>query len=253
MRVLRLSNSDDTNEAVPPAQRVGTIAGETMGAEIGQPVETITRVIWPTDDLPGRIEKWLDQYRPDFVFMKVNWYWYGYESVPLRIERKLGPRLGRPLATLGVRAAESRAVGTKKPFMTARRYAHRFIGGDSPFTNDHVVAVMDACIRKIIAHEDVVLLVKGSGRLKGHNDPGTWYYADTLRKKVGYVEGAIRKRCEELHVAWVDTATQDRVQLSGDEMQRGDGIHLDGRGQQAMGIVEGRSMAKAWREATTRN
>lgn len=250
MIVLRLSNSDDLNEAVPPDERVGNVAGRTMSEEIGQPVETITRAIWATDDLPDRIERWLDQYQPDFVFMKVNWYWYGYESVPLRVERLLGRRLGRPLARLGIRAAESPTVGSSKVFKHLRRYAHRFIGGDSPFTTDHVISVMDASIRRIVAREHTVLLVKGTGgRRAGRGDPATWYFADALARKVDTVEGAIRRRCDELHVAWVDTETQGRIAQKDRDLARGDGIHRGLKGHQILGMTEGRSMAKAWREA----
>lgn len=251
MIVLRLTNSDDLNESVPAAERVGAIAGNRMSEEIGEPVETVTRVIWATYDLPDRIDKWLDQYKPEFVFMKVNWYWYGYESVPLRIERLLGPRFGKPLARLGVRAAESPTVGTKRPFMIARRYAHRVIGGDSPFTTEHVIAVMEATIRRIIAHEQVVLLVKGTGRRDGHDDPGTWYYAPALRKKIAYVEDALREKCAAMHVAWTDIAAQGRLNPADKDMARGDGIHVGRIGQRAMGEKEGLSMAEAWRAVRT--
>lgn len=249
MKVLRLSNSDDLNEAVPVDERVGNVAGRTMSEEIGLPVETVTRAIWATDDLPDRVEKWLDQYQPDFVFMKVNWYWYGYESVPLRLERLLGSRLGKPLARLGVRAAESPTIGTKRPFMTARRYAHRVIGGDSPFSSEHVIVVMEATIRRIIAHEHVVLLVKGTGRRDGHDDPGTWYYAPALRKKIAHVEDALRETCATMHVAWTDIAAQGRLDPADRNMARGDGIHVGRVGHQAMGEKEGLSMAEAWHAA----
>ena len=71
MKVLRLSNSDDLNEAIPVEERVGNVAGRTMADEIGLPVETVTRAIWATDDLPDRVEKWLDQYQPDLSLIHI--------------------------------------------------------------------------------------------------------------------------------------------------------------------------------------
>lgn len=250
MKVLRLCDSDDFDEAVPLESRVWSVAQRAMAAELSTDVETVPRLIWPTSDLPERVEKWLDQYQPDFVLLKVNWYWYGYESVPLRVERVLGPRLGKPLASLGLRAADSRTVGHSPVFKQLRRYAHRFIGGDSPFTTAHVVTVMEAVIRRIIAREDVVLLVKGIGLVGNRDDPATGYYVERFGKKVSTVQGSLRRLCEDLHVTWIDPVTDGRTGFRDPDQERGDGIHRGEWGYRRVGEREGLAMAREWKRST---
>jgi hypothetical protein len=70
MRVLRLSNSDDTAGELSPEVRAWHIAGEVLAAALGEPVETTTRVIWPEPSLPDLVDRWLDRYEPDMVFSR---------------------------------------------------------------------------------------------------------------------------------------------------------------------------------------
>lgn len=107
IRILRLGNSDDTSPGIPDDQRAYALAAQVLEDAAGQPVETVVRTIWPDPELPGLIDEWLDRYKPDLVFLKVTWYWYGYESVPLRLERRL------------------RWIGKRSPALARRQPARR--------------------------------------------------------------------------------------------------------------------------------
>ena len=161
MRLLFLGNSDDLNPETPEERRAPHLCAQFLSEATGQPCDVIARAIWPSPDLPDLIDRWLDRYEPDLVLFKITWFWYGYESVPIRIERVLG-RLGRPIAAVGLRAAATPTVGHSRPFKFGRRMAHRLIGGDSPFTPKQVIEITELCLRRIIAREGTIVVAKGT-------------------------------------------------------------------------------------------
>jgi hypothetical protein len=85
---------------VPGAERAHRIADELFTELTGEPVEPVLKLFWPEPGLPDIVDRWIARYQPDVVFMRTSMVWCAYESVPLRIERRLG-RLGRPLARFG--------------------------------------------------------------------------------------------------------------------------------------------------------
>ncbi|MBK9611492.1 hypothetical protein [Candidatus Amarobacter glycogenicus] len=111
MKLLRLGNSDDIDPSVPDDQKNWYVAGKVLEEAIGEPVETVVKAIWPGEELPRKVSEWIDEYRPDMVFLKVTWVWYGYESVPRRIERIFG-RVGKPVARAGVEGGEASEART---------------------------------------------------------------------------------------------------------------------------------------------
>lgn len=243
MWVLRLGNSDDLATDVPEDQRNYVVAAQCLEEAVGEQVETVVRPIWPRPGLPDLVDQWLERYQPDFVFLKVTWYWYGYESVPLRIGRLLG-RAGRPVARAATWAAASPRFSHQRWFKWGRRAAHRLIGGDSPFEPATVIARMEAVIRRVAAREQIVLVVKGTGG--GRRDEGTLagYYGNFARKRA-FVEGSIERLCAQLHVTYVGTGPpkgpEDR------DIDEGDGLHKGARGHNAMGRQEGEAMVAGWR------
>ena len=96
MRVLRLGNSEDRSPGIADSDRAWYIAGIVLAEACGESVETVVRPISPTRELPDLLDKWLDEYQPDLVLLKVTWYWYSYESVPRRIERLFGRFWSKP-------------------------------------------------------------------------------------------------------------------------------------------------------------
>jgi hypothetical protein len=243
MRVLRLSNSDDFAGDLAPEARAWHVAGELLAAEIGEPVETTTRTIWPTAAVADLVESWLDRYEPDMVFLKVNWYWYGYESVPLRLRRRL-PIVGRPLAAAGDGAQKISWVSRTRAFKAARHVANRAIGGDSNFTCDEVIERVQAVIRRIIVRENIIVIVKGTGG--GRDAIGALgpYYA-RFKPKREYVEDTIEAFCRDLGVHYTGIGrvrTRDEADLD-----RGDGVHKGAHGLSRVGVLEGEAMVAAWR------
>lgn len=242
MRVLRLSNSDDTAGDLPEEARAWHIAGEVLAAAIGEPVDTTTRVIWPRPAVADLVDRWLERYDPDMVFLKVNWYWYGYESVPLRLRRRL-PVVGKPLAAAGDGATRIPWVSRTRGFKACRHLANRIIGGDANFTCDEVIERMQAVIRRIVARENVILIVKGAG---GGRDAfgALGPYHDRFVPKRQYVEGAIEAFCRDLGVHYTGIGrlrTRDEADLD-----RGDGVHKGAHGLGRVGRAEGEVMVAAW-------
>ncbi|MGH7754308.1 MAG: hypothetical protein ACREN5_15995 [Gemmatimonadales bacterium] len=242
MRVLRLSNSEDSAGDLPPQKRPWRIAGDVLAAAAGEPVETTVRVVWPDPSLPDLVDRWLDRYGPDMVFLKVNWYWYGYESVPLRLRRRV-PVLGRPLAAAGDGTTRITWLARTRGYKAARHLANRVIGGDANFTCDEVIERMQAVIKRIVAREDIILVVKGTG---GGRDAfgalGPYYQRFVPRRE--YVEGAIEAHCAELGVHYTSIGRL-RTREEAD-IDRGDGVHKGERGLGRVGVSEGNVMVQAW-------
>jgi hypothetical protein len=244
MRILRLGNSDDLNPAIPVEDQGWYIAQQLISANLGEPVETKLRAIWPGAELPGLVDEWIDEYQPDLVFLKVTWFWYAYESVPRRIERIFG-RAGKPVARAGLNATKKPRLVSHPAFKLGRRAAHRVIGGDTPFPSSQVLAVMQETIRRVLAREDIALLVKGTGDGRGPKDniPGSH---ERFTKRRTEVEGTIERFCQGLHVPYIGTGRNPTAEQRMD-LKQGDGLHRGAPSHERMGRWEGEAMLAAYR------
>jgi len=249
MRVLRLGNSEDMRDDLPLESRAWHVAGAQLEAAVGEPVETVLRPIKPTAELPGLVDEWIEDARPDLVFLKVTWYWYAYESVPRRIERIFG-RAGRPVARAGTAATRNPTVVRNSAFKLGRRAAHRLIGGDTPYPAASVLDVMEATVRRVLAHESIALLVKGTGGSREQAGDGFYGPVERFAERKLQVEGGIERFCDGLGVPYIGTPT--RSEVSAAEVKRGDGIHRGELGHGRMGMHEGESMVAAWRAFNAR-
>src|SRR5437762_14075309 len=90
MRVLKLCTSDEFAGDLPDSARAYRIAENVIREKTGEGVETTLKAIWPDRALPGIVEGWLDRYSTDLVLLVVSGYWMTFESVPLRLEHRLG-------------------------------------------------------------------------------------------------------------------------------------------------------------------
>ena len=241
MRVLRLGTSDDVIDDVAEHLRSPRIAESVLAEAVGEPVETIVRPIWPRPNLPELVDRWLDQYRPDLVYFTVVPFWYVYESVPVRVERRLG-RFGRKVAPVGQRAAATPFSNTL-PFRALRAAGMRTIGGEAHFTPGQVLEVVEACIRRIVAREDVALVVIGStGRRCAAY---SWGGVARDRARRATVHESLSTLCAQLHVPYFGgdslmTSRQWKALLGTD------GTHLGIDGQRSMGLEQGARMLAAW-------
>jgi hypothetical protein len=241
--LLFLGNSNDLNPDIPDELRSPAVTARLLADAIGEPVDLSVRVIWPDPSLPDLVESWLDRYEPDIVFLKVNWYWWGYESVPRRIERVLGPA-GRLPSRAGTKLADTSAVGHSRAFKQLRRLCHRAIGGDAPFTAAQVVDVVDACMARILARESIVLVVKGTATYTLQGEPAVWDYRERFERGRDRVEGALESKCRRLGVAWSDNRGTGGREHGG--LDRGDGIHHDVDVQEFMARRHAGDLAAAW-------
>ncbi len=241
IRVLRLTNSDDFNADIPPELRAGAIADRMLKEATGQEVETLSRHIWPTPALPGLIARWVEQHEPDLVFIRIASYWFTYESVPLKIERALGPWSKR-LTKVGNRAAESRVIGHSRAFKLLQKGMLRTIGGATLLTADETVAATESYLRPILAREGVGVVVRG---------PRTPF--GMLRSKAGmrkseqrrqYVNRRLAALCEKYHVTFTAFETLDEVTNPAHRLA--DLVHASESGQQQVGAMEGKALVREW-------
>ena len=247
MKLLWLGTSNDAGTYLPDSQRAPQLAAAELGRLLETDVEVVARGSWPTRRLPSVVESWVERYQPDLVFLKVTAYPFCYESVPLKIERKLG-WVGKPVADLGLKAANIGWLASNPAFHVARRLAQRTIGGVSPFEPEEVLERMSSCIRTIVRRENIALLVRGP---RGTNDYGS---SSRARRRSAtrraFVDDSLSELCSELHVTYAGRETRSEVTWKATTL--GDRVHYDEKEQKlgARGVVPW--LLRAWEEQQPR-
>ncbi len=242
MRILRLTNSDDFNGRIAEESRTPAVAQRTFEQATGLSAETTTRVIWPDDELPTLIDRWLDRFEPDLVMLAISSFWFTYESVPLRIQQRLGPRVGRPLAQAGIRAAAKPWLAESALFRRGREMAHRVIGGVAYFTPEYIMGLMEACTRTITRRESMALLLRGPH--SAFNAPGSRAGYELAERRRTQVVGGLRRISEKFEVELMGRDVAPRFET---EIFMKDHVHLNDFGHRQRGEEEGRGMVRAWR------
>jgi hypothetical protein len=235
VKVLWLTNSDDLGQAspVPEEQRSYRLAARRFEERTGEPAEMIPRVIWPSPKLPGLIDEWIERYEPDMVMFRINGYWYLYHSVPLQIERALG-RVGRPVARAGTKISKTPWIAHTLAYHYARKGATRVFGGATYFHPDEITELVDVCVRRILQHEQLMLVVRD--QLGDWDDVDRWYY---VHRKVSAL-------CESLHVKYVGRNPFGPEQQPGNLYDKGDRFHTNALGQAWYAEKESEAMAEVW-------
>ncbi len=215
---------------------------ERLEGELGQPVEVTVRPTWPTEALPGLVEKWLDQYQPDIVFMSVPSFWFLYESVPLKLQRWGGPA-GRWLARLGLASANTKPLAHRRVYHWFRWAAMRTIGGAPHFEPEEVM-VVEPVLRSVARAESIGLAVRGpqsSAPWSTTSHRRAWRDARQQR-----LEGRLWPLCEELHASLVEPGGG---QTRTGDYRSGDRNHRTGVAFQAMVEADVRACVAAWERA----
>lgn len=232
MKVLFLGNSSEVYGKLDPADRRTSRAAQSLEEAFGEPVEMLTRTVWPTPALPATVEKWMGEFQPDMVYLNVISFWFNYESVPLKFERVLG-RIGKPLTNAGIKASQTRWPGHTRAFHWVREKSQRVIGGATFFEPEDVIAVVTDCARMAVRHENVVVVVKGPRGSGAYHGVGrSRSRAEERRQRV---HAALSRLCEELHVDYVGVErpihlTNPRGDLLPDKLHRGaEGHEQSGR------------------------
>ena len=242
MRILRLTNSNDALDDISPEQRGAEIAKRLVAELTGEQVETISRVFWPSEKLPGIVERWLAEYEPDTVFFRVSSFWVSYESVPLRVRRTLG-RFGALPGRVGLEVGGNQRFASSAIGKTVRRTAARTIGGDPHFTPAEAARHVEAVVRVVLARESILPVVRGPGH--AFNSAGTARGLARGRRLSDELDSMLAAACERLHVPYA-SASYIGHQSS---FARADEVHEGPEGQRLYGEFEGKLIARAWMEA----
>lgn len=201
VKILWVGNSNDRPSAeVLEGQLRHKLLEPRLAEAIGEPVDITSRPLWPTEDAPRVMSGWLERWEPDIVYLKANQFWFNHESVPLRIERMLGP-LGRPIARAGLRANETGWLAHNSAFRSARDLARRRIQGAYLFEPDEVVQRLGECIRVVLRTETTYLLVASSFGISNSSSDATTRRRTEARRLA--VHRGLERLCGELHVDYI--------------------------------------------------
>ena len=239
MKILRLTNSNDVASRLPASQLSAAIADETVARITGEQPDTTVRVIWPGPELPSIVGRWIERYDPDVVFLRASSFWVCYESVPLRIQRRLG-LLGRGVGALGLRVGGHPAVASNPLARSLRTYAVRTIGGDTYFTPAEATAHVEATLRTVLSAESVIPVLRGPAHILNSSRNHAGYLRAQAR--VFDFERRLAALCGALHVSYVSA----RGPAADAESFLPDQTHDDLPTQRVFGELEGRAIAEAW-------
>lgn len=243
MRVLRLGTSNDDQTPVPEDQRAWKIAERLFSEAVGEPVETVLRRGWPSASFPGRLEAWVEELEPDFVVLQVNNYWYGHESVPLWFDRRLG-RVGKSLSGAGAKVGEWSWVADNRLAQLVSRRAPDILPYATHFTVSEVASCMELALRKVLAHEGVILLVRGNEDWPIPTASRRFNRRNHARNLA--MSAAMKDVCERLRVPYAQ-----RPSLAVGEIKtlNDAGFHSAPEEQRRAGEFDGEAMIAAWRSA----
>lgn len=197
MRVLLLGNSNDAGEWFEGGRKRHEIVRDRLAELYGEPVEVITKPLWPNEDLPNVAEGWIRTYEPDVVYLTIVSFWFQYRSVPLRVRRLLGP-FGNWVSDAGFRVAESSRWAYNPVFRGIRGALQSVIGGDPHFTTDEVVERVSDVIRRGLRHESTVFAVQGADGRTAYSKSRRGQARDEARRLL--VDQRMRTFCAEHHV-----------------------------------------------------
>lgn len=238
LKILRLTNSNDFNPAIPERSRGPALTDAIIRAALDEPVETISRSFWPSERFPPILNEWLDRYEPDLVFIRSAAYWVSFESVPLRFERKLG-WLGKWPAKVGNKIGSEPTIASNWLARRGRRAAVRTIGGDTYFTPKAAASHVEDMLRVIVKRESVVALVRGPGHT--HNSAGTRRAYARAKSRNEAFESELKAVCGRMRVAYVSAFAAAAASGLGR-----DDVHTVEGGERAFAEMEGPAIVKAW-------
>jgi hypothetical protein len=214
---------------------------EPLSEAMGEPIEIIARVTWPTDRLPRVVDEWMERYKPDVVVLPVSSYWFLYESIPVT-QRRFGPA-GRFVARIGLKAAKKPWLAHNGVFRAGRRTLQKAIPGSPYFEPEELVETLRATIRRIVRHEGVyVLVIAGSGGDKWASDAAALErFADRRRR----VDAGLKDFCRALHVDYWDLGMVASLPKSATPASlQGDKLHLDEEGHRQTAVRQLRTVVR---------
>lgn len=243
IRVLRMGTSDAWAGEVPPELRQHAVLGRELERALGEPVEVTVEGGWPNSRWSAMVERWIGEFRPDIVLLEPNWFWWGYESIPLRIERATGLR-GK-VAKVALNAGKSKYIADSVVASWVTRTANRFVRGANYCTPEEVLSGLDGVFHTVLAHEDVVFVVQAPPQWSWARFASSGYVARSLAKTMTVSEGLARL-CATAQVPLIPAWRPSK-----DELQwavTAAGTHLSVAGHDMAGKREAAFLAARWRE-----
>jgi len=245
LRILRLTDSNDSRSSLPEPLRASAIAEATAAELTGEQIETIVRPIWPSPELPGILSGWMARFEPDVVFLRTPTYWVSFESVPLRIRRRLG-RFGEWPADVGLKVGGHPRFAESRLGHGVAALALRTIGGDTHFTPGEACERVESLLKVVLGHESAVTVVRGPSYSMA--SPGDSRASVRAFRRNHEFNTLLAGLCTRLHVEFASAATPtDDLSL-----RAADGLHTNEHGQRVTGELEGRAIAAAWQGASSR-
>lgn len=235
MKILWLGNSNDQPSAeVPESALRHKLLEPRLAEAIGESVEITARQFWPTPDAAKVVEGFMTRYAPDVVYLGTNSFWFNHESVPLRLERALGP-FGSFVRRTALNANGAGWFAHNRAYRSVRDFARRHIDGAYHFEPEEVVQRMAECIRVVLRSEGALLLVRTpSGKRDTAPTPKVRDRREARRLQVHL---GLKKLCDELHVDYLGSdrpsyidrplGPEDPALLQGDAFHRNAAGHRD--------------------------
>lgn len=240
--LLRLTNSDDFNERIAAPERAPQIAAAEFQDLTGELMTVEQRSVWPSPRLPGLLATWLEDSQPDIVLLRCAAYWVTFRSVPLRVRRLLGPA-GKPLVAVGNRSSQVHWLAESGGYRLARKALLRTFGGDTNFAVAEVIDVIEACIRRVLALEGPLLIVRGpQAAVSADTSQRSRAWAERRR---GELDSALRSVCEKYHVDYI-CPPAPQAGAEDDRFYFRDLVHATADLHRIRGREEGQAMARAW-------
>lgn len=228
MRVLFLGTSHvEPRGGVRGEQVAANVTAERARAS-GASFEVINRKIWPTKDSPACVAEWMAEVEPDMVILAINDFWYNHESAPRHLERRYGP-VGRFVSKWAKKAARTPRISYNPVFQRSRRFAEERLGGETPFTPEHVIETVEMILRTVVRGERATPLVIGPppGDFEEVSERSRAWRLKRRRK----VNDAVASLCKTLHIVHFDMDSE-AMQTLPTVTTIGDGLHRDAEGHQ---------------------
>ena len=241
MKILRLGTSNDFAGAMNDADRAWKIAENRLAEACGEPCETVMKRISPGAGLGPALDRWMHDLSPDMVVLQVNNYWYGHESAPLWLERKLG-RPGRSLSAGAERLGRWHWIADRRWAQFINRRILAVLPKATHFTIPEVAASMEAAMRRVLAREGTVLLVRGNEDWE-KMPLASERFNRRNRARNAAMHQAMSAVCERLHVPYLQPPPVPAGAL---HTVGGAGWHNDVEGERRAGELEGEAMVAAW-------
>ncbi len=243
MKMLRLAHSQEMFARVPPEKRVQAVAGRRFEEVVGEPVETVHRMIWPNPELPQIIGSWMERYQPDLVYLSCTGFWYTWDSSLVKLRRRF--RLAASATRAIGRLSFSDSVAHNRAYRALRRLGLRTIGGAPFFQPEEIADLMEASLRSILAHEPAGVIFRLGPALAHHSTAAN--RAECIRRRA-VVHGRLKPFCERLHIIY-QGSEDDRMYGEEPEFFFVDHLHWNEAGHARQAELDTEAMLEAWRRA----